>query len=296
MVVGYLLVLALLALLFLILIFRHYRRSVTQGRPEPLGFIRIVVNWALLLVLVGSLGSAGYLVLKGNHSSSADQKQDKAVSSSSVVSSSSASTPKKLAALGVTYSPEEPTLTGNSVKVKFKVSPQSSLLIQGHYSGKTFKTFKAKSGRSTEHFSYKFKTAGTYDLVAKRDGKTVTKEITIKDNDASSSSSSSVVASSSSVVASSSSSSAVVSSSSTSTVQRSSSSTSTGTTSRTTTGTGTTAPRRSTYTGNTGSTQHYHTTSGASDSGASSYNTTNTTPDSSTGTGTGEYGEGETAR
>lgn len=287
MVVGYLLVLALLALLFLILIFRHYRRSVTQGRPEPLGFIRIVVNWALLLVLVGSLGSAGYLVLKGNHSSSADQKQDKAVSSSSVVSSSSASTPKKLAALGVTYSPEEPTLTGNSVKVKFKVSPQSSLLIQGHYSGKTFKTFKAKSGRSTEHFSYKFKTAGTYDLVAKRDGKTVTKEITIKDNDASSSSSSSVVASSSS-------SSAVVSSSSTSTVQRSSSSTSTGTTSRTTTGTGTTAPRRSTYTGNTGSTQHYHTTSGASDSGASSHNTTNTTPDSSTGTGNGEHGEGET--
>lgn len=88
MVVGYLLVLALLALLFLILIFQHYRRSVTQGRPEPLGFIRIVVNWALLLVLVGSLGSAGYLVLKGNHSSSADQKQDKAVSSSSVVSSS----------------------------------------------------------------------------------------------------------------------------------------------------------------------------------------------------------------
>ncbi|KRM61159.1 hypothetical protein FC26_GL001977 [Paucilactobacillus vaccinostercus DSM 20634] len=289
MVVGYLLVLALLALLFLILIFRHYRRSVTQGRPEPLGFIRIVVNWALLLVLVGSLGSAGYLVLKGNHSSSADQKQDKAVSSSSVVSSSSASTPKKLAALGVTYSPEEPTLTGNSVKVKFKVSPQSSLLIQGHYSGKTFKTFKAKSGRSTEHFSYKFKTAGTYDLVAKRDGKTVTKEITIKDNDASSSSSSSVVASSSS-------SSAVVSSSSTSTVQRSSSSTSTGTTSRTTTGTGTTASRRSTYTGNTGSTQHYHTTSGASDSGASSYNTTNTTLNSSTGTGTGEYGENETAR
>lgn len=289
MVVGYLLVLALLALLFLILIFRHYRRSVTQGRPEPLGFIRIVVNWALLLVLVGSLGSAGYLVLKGNHSTSADQKQDKAVSSSSVVSSSSASTPKKLAALGVTYSPEEPTLTGNSVKVKFKVSPQSSLLIQGHYSGKTFKTFKAKSSRSTEHFSYKFKTAGTYDLVAKRDGKTVTKEITIKDNDASSSSSSSVVASSSS-------SSAVVSSSSTSTVQRSSSSTSTGTTSRTTTGTGTTASRRSTYTGNTGSTQHYHTTSGASDSGASSYNTTNTTTDSSTGTGTGEYGEGETAR
>lgn len=289
MVVGYLLVLALLALLFLILIFRHYRRSVTQGRPEPLGFIRIVVNWALLLVLVGSLGSAGYLVLKGNHSSSADQKQDKAVSSSSVVSSSSASTPKKLAALGVTYSPEEPTLTGNSVKVKFKVSPQSSLLIQGHYSGKTFKTFKAKSGRSTEHFSYKFKTAGTYDLVAKRDGKTVTKEITIKDNDASSSSSSSVVISSSS-------SSAVVSSSSTSTVQRSSSSTSTGTTSRTTTGTGTTASRRSTYTGNTGSTQHYHTTSGASDSGASSYNTTNTTLNSSTGTGTGEYGEGENAR
>lgn len=283
MVVGYLLVLALLALLFLILIFRHYRRSVTQGRPEPLGFIRIVVNWALLLVLVGSLGSAGYLVLKGNHSSSADQKQDKAVSSSSVVSSSSASTPKKLAALGVTYSPEEPTLTGNSVKVKFKVSPQSSLLIQGHYSGKTFKTFKAKSGRSTEHFSYKFKTAGTYDLVAKRDGKTVTKEITIKDNDASSSSSSSVVASSSS-------SSAVVSSSSTSTVQRSSSSTSTGTTSRTTTGTGTTAPRRS----NTGSTQHYPMTSGASDSGASSHNTTNTTPDSSTGTGNGEHGEGET--
>jgi hypothetical protein len=289
MVVGYLLVLALLALLFLILIFRHYRRSVTQGRPEPLGFIRIVVNWALLLVLVGSLGSAGYLMLKGNHSSSADQKQDKAVSSSSVVSSNSASTPKKLAALGVTYSPEEPTLTGNSVKVKFKVSPQSSLLIQGHYSGKTFKTFKAKSGRSTEHFSYKFKTAGTYDLVAKRDGKTVTKEITIKDNDASSSSSSSVVVSSSS-------SSAVVSSSSTSAVQRSSSSTSTGTTSRTTTGAGTTASRRSTYTGNTGSTQHYHTTSGASDSGASSYNTTNTTPDSSTGTGTGEYGEGETAR
>ena len=104
-------------------------------------------------------------------------------------------------------------------KVKFKVSPQTTLTIRGHKSKEIVKTFKASKGESLVNHTYTFDVAGTYDIIAERGDQKVTKQLKVKDNDNTqeSSSSSSSVSSSSSSVASSASSSSTVSSSSSST-------------------------------------------------------------------------------
>ena len=101
-------------------------------------------------------------------------------------------------------------------KVKFKVSPQTTLTIRGHKSKEIVKTFKASKGESLVNHTYTFDVAGTYDIIAERGDQKVTKQLKVKDNDNTqeSSSSSSSVSSSSSSVASSASSSTVSSSSS----------------------------------------------------------------------------------
>lgn len=123
------------------------------------------------------------------------------------------------------------TLNNNGeAKVKFKVSPQTTLTIRGHKSKEIVKTFKASKGESLVNHTYTFDVAGTYDIIAERGDQKVTKQLKVKDNDNTqeSSSSSSSVSSSSSSVASSASSSTVSSSSSstTSTVQSNSESSS----------------------------------------------------------------------
>lgn len=109
------------------------------------------------------------------------------------------------------------TLNDNGeAKVKFKVSPQTTLTIRGHKSKEIVKTFKASKGESLVNHTYTFDVAGTYDIIAERGDQKVTKQLKVKGNDNTqeSSSSSSSVSSSSSSVASSASSSTVSSSSS----------------------------------------------------------------------------------
>lgn len=261
MIVGYLLVVALLALVFFILIFHHFRQSIAQGRPEPLGFIRVALNWLLLIVFVGSLGGAGYITFHNHKTSASEQHATK----SSVVSSSSTNSETSLPKVSVKYSPDSLVLTGNSVTGKFTVAPQTKLTIKGHYSGKVYKTFKAHTDRKVEHFSYDFIGSGTYDLVAKRGHKTVTKRVVVKDGQASSSSSHVVSSSSHSV---SSSSSSVVRASSSSTVQHST--------------TGTSSSTHSSY--STPTTRHYSTN--GTDTTGSTRTPTSETPSYETGVGT----------
>ncbi|KRM10488.1 hypothetical protein FD16_GL001190 [Paucilactobacillus suebicus DSM 5007 = KCTC 3549] len=276
MVVGYLLVLAVLALIFLILIYKHYRKTVVEGRPESLAFVRIALSWLLLIVFVGSLGGAAYATVRGHSSSSQAADNSSSSSSESVVSSSSSST-TKLAKLGFSFSPKKPVLSDGSVKVKFKVSPKTKLTIKGHYSGDLYKSFKANKDTKQENFKYTFSTGGTYDVIATRNGKSVTKQIVVSDSDESSSSSSSVVYSSSS------------SEESSSTYTPASSSSATGSTGGTTSSTRRSyySPSSTTRSGSTGG------STSTNESTKSTANTTDTGTDNNTESGVGEYQNGQ---
>ena len=125
------------------------------------------------------------------------------------------------------------TLNDNGeAKVKFKVSPQTTLTIRGHKSKEIVKTFKASKGESLVNHTYTFDVAGTYDIIAERGDQKVTKQLKVKENDNAqeSSSSSSSVSSSSSSVASSVSSTVSSSSSSTASTAQSNSESSSSTT------------------------------------------------------------------
>lgn len=125
------------------------------------------------------------------------------------------------------------TLNDNGeAKVKFKVSPQTTLTIRGHKSKEIVKTFKVSKGESLVNHTYTFDVAGTYDIIAERGDQKVTKQLKVKGNDNTqeSSSSSSSVSSSSSSVASSASSTVSSSSSSTASTAQSNSESSSSTT------------------------------------------------------------------
>ena len=125
------------------------------------------------------------------------------------------------------------TLNDNGeAKVKFKVSPQTTLTIRGHKSKEIVKTFKASKGESLVNHTYTFDVAGTYDIIAERGDQKITKQLKVKGNDNAqeSSSSSSSVSSSSSSVASSASSTVPSSSSSTASTAQSNSESSSSTT------------------------------------------------------------------
>lgn len=197
----YLSLLAIVSLLFLIIIFRHYRKVIRLGRPEHLAFIRVLVSWILLFTFVGSTGTAIYAATHADKTDTNDQ-------ASTAVKKES--TKPTLSAVSVNFNPEKPALNASgNAEVTFKVSAQTKLKIVGHYSKTDYKTFAAKKGYKAVTHKYKFGNDGSYDIIAQRGNKKVIKHLTIKGEDSASSSSSSISSSSSS----SSSSSAVSSSS-----------------------------------------------------------------------------------
>lgn len=204
--VLYLAILAVVSLLFLIIIFRHYRKMIRLGRPEHFAFVRILVSWVLLFTFIGSTGTAIFAATHSDPVKTDDQ--------ASSVSQKESSKPT-LAAVSVSFSPKAPALDANgNAEVKFKVSAQTKLRIVGHYSKTNYKTFKASTGYKAVSHKYKFDNDGSYDVIAQRGSKKVVKHLIIKGQDtessssvsssSSSSSSSSVASSSSSPVASSS--------------------------------------------------------------------------------------------
>lgn len=70
----------------------------------------------------------------------------------------------------------------------FKVSPGTKVEIVGHYSKTVFKTFKGRSASGKVTLHYTFDDSGTYDIVATKGDKSVTKKLVVKDYEGSSSS------------------------------------------------------------------------------------------------------------
>ena len=171
------------------------------------------------------------------------------------------------------------TLNDNGeAKVKFKVSPQTTLTIRGHKSKEIVKTFKASKGESLVNHTYTFDVAGTYDIIAERGDQKVTKQLKVKENAQESSSSSSSVSSSSSSVASSASSTVSSSSSSTASTAQSNSESSSSTTAASSNNGGTSRSyntSRPRYSGNGGGDRTSRPTAPARESSAPAYSQEN---------------------
>lgn len=174
--IWYLIFLAVFSLIALIVSFLNLRTILRNGRQIKFNKLRVLVSWLLLFVFIGSVGGATYLGL--NHGQSTSQKSD-AVKTSQTSSSSSSSKKPAVGNLKVTYSPGEPIIYGDSVKVTFKVPAKAKLKIVAHYSGLTYKTFTNHHNKAS-YFKFDFDEASTFDLVVTKNGHKKTQKITIE--------------------------------------------------------------------------------------------------------------------
>ncbi|WPU45037.1 hypothetical protein [Limosilactobacillus reuteri] len=223
-VMNLMIVLAVIAIIILAAQYFSQLRKNRNGNNFVSGG-RVFFNWTLVAVLVICVGGIVFGSIHSHRQEAKPAQTDKTENVEYATSDSD-----NLGKVSVQFDRKVTLNNNGEAKVKFKVSPQTTLTIRGHKSKEIVKTFKASKGESLVNHTYTFDVAGTYDIIAERGDQKVTKQLKVKDNDNTqeSSSSSSSVSSSSSSVASSASSSTVSSSSSstTSTVQSNSESSS----------------------------------------------------------------------
>ena len=188
---------------------------------------RVFFNWTLVAVLVICVGGIIFGSIHSHRQEAKPAQTDKTENVEYAASDSD-----DLGKVSIQFDRKVTLNDNGEAKVKFKVSPQTTLTIRGHKSKEIVKTFKASKGESLVNHTYTFDVAGTYDIIAERGDQKVTKQLKVKDNDNAqeSSSSSSSVSSSSSSVASSASSTVSSSSSSTASTAQSNSESSSSTT------------------------------------------------------------------
>ncbi|OYS69057.1 hypothetical protein [Limosilactobacillus reuteri] len=209
-VMNLMIVLAVIAIIILAAQYFSQLRKNRNGNNFVSGG-RVFFNWTLVAVLVICVGG---IVFGSIHSHRQEVKPAQTDKTENVEYAASDS--DNLGKVSVQFDRKVTLNDNGEAKVKFKVSPQTTLTIRGHKSKEIVKTFKASKGESLVNHTYTFDVAGTYDIIAERGDQKVTKQLKVKGNDNTqeSSSSSSSISSSSSSVASSASSSTVSSSSS----------------------------------------------------------------------------------
>ena len=188
---------------------------------------RVFFNWTLVAVLVICVGGIIFGSIHSHRQEAKPAQTDKTENVEYAASDSD-----DLGKVSIQFDRKVTLNDNGEAKVKFKVSPQTTLTIRGHKSKEIVKTFKASKGESLVNHTYTFDVAGTYDIIAERGDQKVTKQLKVKENDNAqeSSSSSSSVSSSSSSVASSVSSTVSSSSSSTASTAQTNSESSSSTT------------------------------------------------------------------
>lgn len=180
-----LIIIGIIAVILLIAQYVVQVRRIKSGDNYVSGG-RAFINWLLLFVIVGSFGGSVY----ANHR----QKTEPAVSN--VASSSSEEEDDQVY---VNFDKSKARLNDNGVApMKLVVSPGTKVKIVGHRSGTVYKTFTTKKGDGPVTVKYKFEYAAKYDIIATKNGKKITKHITIKDQESESSSSESSSSASSS--------------------------------------------------------------------------------------------------
>lgn len=193
--VVYLIILAILAFAFLVMMFINYRRVSRSGLPEQFRFLRIIFSWILIFVMVGSIGGAAYAATH-----SGNKTETKVVKKATKSKKSNSASMDET--LDVTFSKKKPVLGADgTVAIKMYVPSKTSVKIIGHNSRTVYKTFAAGTKNKTQAFKYTFKDAGTYDIELTRGDTSVTKtiEVTSPESSSSSSSESSVTSEDSSV-------------------------------------------------------------------------------------------------
>ncbi|MBB1128087.1 hypothetical protein [Limosilactobacillus balticus] len=222
-VMNLMIVLAVIAIIILAAQYFSQLRKNRNGNNFVSGG-RVFFNWTLVAVLVICVGG---IIFGSVHSHRQEAKPAQTDKTENVEYTASDS--DNLGKVSVQFDRKVTLNDNGEAKVKFKVSPQTTLTIRGHKSKEIVKTFKASKGESLVNHACTFDVAGTYDITAERGDQKVTKQLKIKENDniqESSSSSSSVSSSSSSVASSASSTVSSSSSSAASTAQSNSESSS----------------------------------------------------------------------
>lgn len=219
-------VLAVIAIIILAAQYFSQLRKNRNGNNFVSGS-RVFFNWTLVAVLVICVGGIVFGSIHSHRQEAKPAQTDKTENVEYAASDSD-----NLGKVSVQFDRKVTLNDNGEAKVKFKVSPQTTLTIRGHKSKEIVKTFKASKGESLVNHTYTFDVAGTYDIIAERGDQKVTKQLKVKDNDNAqeSSSSSSSVSSSFSSVASSASSTVSSSSSSTASTAQSNSESSSSTT------------------------------------------------------------------
>ena len=225
-VMNLMIVLAVIAIIILAAQYFSQLRKNRNGNNFVSGG-RVFFNWTLVAVLVICVGGIVFGSIHSHRQEAKPAQTDKTENVEYAASDSD-----NLGKVSVQFDRKVTLNDNGEAKVKFKVSPQTTLTIRGHKSKEIVKTFKASKGESLVNHTYTFDVAGTYDIIAERGDQKVTKQLKVKDNDNAqeSSSSSSSVSSSSSSVASSASSTVSSSSSSTASTAQSNSESSSSTT------------------------------------------------------------------
>ncbi|KEQ21263.1 hypothetical protein HF82_05890 [Limosilactobacillus reuteri] len=210
-VMNLMIVLAVIAIIILAAQYFSQLRKNRNGNNFVSGG-RVFFNWTLVAVLVICVGGIVFGSIHSHRQEAKPAQTDNKTENVEYAASDS----DNLGKVSVQFERKVTLNDNGEAKVKFKVSPQTTLTIRGHKSKEIVKTFKASKGESLVNHTYTFDVAGTYDIIAERGDQKVTKQLKVKGNDNTqeSSSSSSSVSSSSSSVASSASSSTVSSSSS----------------------------------------------------------------------------------
>ena len=225
-VMNLMIVLAVIAIIILAAQYFSQLRKNRNGNNFVSGG-RVFFNWTLVAVLVICVGGIVFGSIHSHRQEAKPAQTDKTENVEYAASDSD-----NLGKVSVQFDRKVTLNDNGEAKVKFKVSPQTTLTIRGHKSKEIVKTFKASKGESLVNHTYTFDVAGTYDIIAERGDQKVTKQLKVKENDNAqeSSSSSSSVSSSSSSVASSVSSTVSSSSSSTASTAQSNSESSSSTT------------------------------------------------------------------
>lgn len=225
-VMNLMIVLAVIAIIILAAQYFSQLRKNRNGNNFVSGG-RIFFNWTLVAVLVICVGGIIFGSIHSHRQEAKPAQTDKTENVEYAASDSD-----NLGKVSIQFDRKVTLNDNGEAKVKFKVSPQTTLTIRGHKSKEIVKTFKASKGESLVNHTYTFDVAGTYDIIAERGDQKITKQLKVKGNDNAqeSSSSSSSVSSSSSSVASSASSTVPSSSSSTASTAQNNSESSSSTT------------------------------------------------------------------
>lgn len=173
----------------LIIRLHHIRKT---GNYSNAGKLTIVFNWLLIIVFFISISGIAYgasrpaqfqaLCDKIVPQHQTTQRQQTASSTSTSHHSTKKTTSHKKTSSSssskqVTWSPNQPTISGGTARVRFLVPANTKLVVQGHLHHQRYGAVPASSQK--QDVTLKFTDSGEYDVITTKSGNTTTQHMTI---------------------------------------------------------------------------------------------------------------------